>query len=243
MRKEYSAALLTRYSARVPNAPTSRESLILESTEIEFRRASGFELRVPALTLAAGESLAVRGPSGCGKSTLLSLLSGELTPSRGSIRVGDLELSRARDSVRRDFRATRCGQVFQTFELVPSLHVLANVLLPFRLHPSLTLNAAATARAHELLLQVGLRDAAHRRIHELSHGERQRVAIARALVNEPRLLLADEPTGNLDPTLKFTIAQLLIDSARRAGAALIVATHDERILPCFDRVIDLGGAA
>ena len=216
---------------------------MLETSTIEFRRASGFELRVAPIVLREGESLAVRGPSGSGKSTLLGLLCGELTAARGAISVDGINLTRASDATRRNFRATRCGQVFQTFELVASLDVLANVLLPFRLHSSLTLNTAATTRAHELLERVGLRGAERRRIHELSHGERQRVAIARALVNQPRLVLADEPTGNLDPALKMVIAQLLLDVTRSVGAALIVATHDERIVPCFDRVIDIGGGA
>ncbi len=216
---------------------------VLAATELVFRRSSGFTLSTPAFALDAGESLAVRGPSGSGKSTLLALLSGELLPASGRVFAAGSEITAASESARRAYRATRCGQVFQTFELVASLDVLANVLLPFRLHGSLTLDAAATAHARELLARVGLADKQHRAIHALSHGERQRVAIARALVTRPRIVLADEPTGNLDPALKRAIAELLLHEARTAGAALVVATHDESILPLFDGMLAIGGGA
>jgi putative ABC transport system ATP-binding protein len=205
-----------------------------------FRRASGFELRAKAFALAPGESLAVRGASGCGKSTLLALLSGELVPSEGSVVAEGRDISRASDAERRAYRAARCGQVFQTFELVASLDALENVLLPFRLHPSLSLDAGARARAHELFARVGLAGLERRAIDRLSHGERQRVAIARALVTRPAVILADEPTGNLDPLRKRAIAELLATEARAAGAALVVATHDESILEVFDRTREIG---
>ena len=209
-----------------------------------------FELRVAPIELAAGESLAVRGPSGSGKSTLLALLSGELLPAEGAVRVavrGPIEtadtISALSPAARRAYRARFVGQVFQTFELVASLDVLENVLLPFRLHATLMLDATARARAAELLTRVGLGAKQRRTIDTLSHGERQRVAIARALVTRPKLILADEPTGNLDPALKQEIAALLVDEACEAGAALVVATHDESIVPRFTRAIAIGGAA
>ena len=216
---------------------------VLAATELVFRRNSGFTLSTPAFALDAGESLAVRGPSGSGKSTLLALLSGELLPASGRVFAAGREITAESESARRAYRATICGQVFQTFELVASLDVLANVLLPFRLHGSLTLDAAAAAHARALLARVGLADKQHRAIHALSHGERQRVAIARALVTRPRIVLADEPTGNLDPALKRAIAELLLHEARTAGAALVVATHDESILPLFDGMLSIGDGA
>jgi putative ABC transport system ATP-binding protein len=241
---------------------------LVQTTALVFRRTTGltnsqasshaptttFELRVAPFELAAGESLAVRGPSGSGKSTLLALLSGELLPAEGAVRVavrGGIEasntisdtISALSPAARRAYRARFVGQVFQTFELVASLDVLENVLLPFRLHPALTLDASARARAAELLTRVGLGAKQRRTIDTLSHGERQRVAIARALVTRPKLILADEPTGNLDPALKQEIAALLVDEARAAGAALVVATHDESIVPRFTRAIAIGGAA
>jgi len=231
---------------------------LLATTDLVFRRAAGavtshaaaFELRVAPIVLSAGESLAVRGPSGSGKSTLLALLSGELLPAEGSVRVavrGPVEqadtISELSPAARRAYRARHVGQVFQTFELVASLDVLENVLLPFRLHSTLTLDASARARAAELLTRLGLGVKQRRTIDTLSHGERQRVAIARALITRPKLILADEPTGNLDPALKQEIATLLVDEAREAGAALVVATHDESIVPRFTRTMEIGGAA
>jgi len=124
-------------SSSAPAAP------VLAATELVFRRSSGFTLSTPAFALDAGESLAVRGPSGSGKSTLLALLSGELLPASGRVFAAGREITAESESARRAYRATICGQVFQTFELVASLDVLANVLLPFRLHGSLTLDAAA----------------------------------------------------------------------------------------------------
>jgi putative ABC transport system ATP-binding protein len=186
------------------------------------------------------------------------LLSGELIPAEGAVRVavrGPIEtadtnsdtnsdtISALSPAARRAYRARFVGQVFQTFELVASLDVLENVLLPFRLHAALTLDATARARAAELLTRVELGAKQRRTIDTLSHGERQRVAIARALVTRPKLILADEPTGNLDPALKQEIAALLVDEAREAGAALVVATHDESIVPRFTRAIAIGGAA
>jgi putative ABC transport system ATP-binding protein len=223
--------------------PSDPAPPIVETTALVFRRATGFELRVAPIALAAGESLAVRGPSGSGKSTLLGLLSGELVALEGEVRAGGRSVSAMTDAARRAYRATCVGQVFQTFELVASLDVLENALLPFRLHSALSLDDAARARARELLARVGLGDKTTRPIDRLSHGERQRVAIARALVTRPSLVLADEPTGNLDPALKREIAALLVSEARAAGAALVVATHDESILANFDRVLAIGGDA
>jgi putative ABC transport system ATP-binding protein len=231
------------------HAPTTASTTTPTATPTTIPNTA-FELRVAPIELSAGESLAVRGPSGSGKSTLLALLSGELLPAEGAVRVavrGPIEtadtISALSPAARRAYRARFVGQVFQTFELVASLDVLENVLLPFRLHAALTLDATARARAAELLTRVGLGAKQRRTIDTLSHGERQRVAIARALVTRPKLILADEPTGNLDPALKQEIAALLVDEARAAGAALVVATHDESILPRFTRAIAIGGAA
>ncbi|MFM2165595.1 MAG: Lipoprotein-releasing system ATP-binding protein LolD [Planctomycetota bacterium] len=212
-------------------------------TDLVFRRPeTGFTLRTPGFSLDAGRSLAVRGPSGCGKSTLLALLSGELVPDEGEVRVLGRALG-ADEAERRRTRGSSIGQVFQTFELVASLDVLENVLLPLRLHDHLALDAAARTRAREFLARVGLAGKEARAIDRLSHGERQRVAIARALVTEPPVVLADEPTGNLDPRMKRAIAELLVAECAHARAALVVATHDESILPLLGGALELGGAA
>jgi putative ABC transport system ATP-binding protein len=215
----------------------------IEATHLVFvRPETGFRLATPPFALNAGASIAIRGPSGCGKSTLLALLSGELAPTEGEVRVLGNPPGRT-EADRRRIRGAHIGQVFQTFELVASLSVLQNVLLPLRLHDNLLLDNTAIARARSLLARVGLADKESRPIDRLSHGERQRVAIARALVSSPAVVLADEPTGNLDPRLKREIATLLLTECATARAALIVATHDETILPLFGGVIDIGAGA
>ena len=228
-------------SAMTPSETTQTPRI--EATGLVFARPeTGFRLATPAFCLAAGGSVAVRGPSGCGKSTFVALLSGELVPESGEVRVLGRPMP-PDEAGRRRVRATSIGQVFQTFELVASLGVLQNVLLPLRLQDELPLDDARIARARALLARVGLADKESRAIHRLSHGERQRVAIARALVTEPAVVLADEPTGNLDPRLKRAIAELLLAECAQAGAALVIATHDESILPLFGGVIELGGVA
>ncbi|MFM7052808.1 MAG: ABC transporter ATP-binding protein [Planctomycetota bacterium] len=231
------------HAASAPSLPGGSETTaVVRTTPLVFRRDTGFTLRTPALEVARSRSLAVRGPSGCGKSTLLALLSGELMPAEGSVTALGRPHAARSERERRAFRGAEVGQVFQTFELVESLGVLQNILLPFRLHGRRGVDHERTERARALLARVGLTGFDRRAIATLSHGERQRVAIARALVTGPALILADEPTGNLDPAMKRGIAELLLSEARAANAALVVATHDESIMPLFDRVLDLGAA-
>jgi putative ABC transport system ATP-binding protein len=218
---------------------------MLEVTDLSFRypldrTASPFELRTSAFTVAEGGTLALIGPSGCGKSTLLSLLSGERVPAAGDVRFGGVSLSRRSESERRAFRVTSVGLIFQEFRLIESLSVLENILLPCRLHPALPLNAAARLRAGELAERLGIGELLRRFPHALSHGERQRVAVARGLLAEPKFILADEPTGNLDPAGKRRLIDELVSLARENNAIVIVATHDHGLLPSFDQVIDLG---
>lgn len=216
----------------------------IEATDLHFHRPNtGFSLRTPAFALGPGGSIAVRGPSGSGKSTLLALLSGELVPTQGTVSILGQATSHRDETARRQIRGERIGQVFQTFELVASLDTLQNVLLPLRLHGARSIDAVHLSRARALLERVGLQRFESRAMHALSHGERQRVAIARALLLQPAVVLADEPTGNLDPRLKKSVTQLLLAECARSGAALIVATHDESILPYFGGVIEIGDGA
>ncbi|MHC4955616.1 MAG: ABC transporter ATP-binding protein [Planctomycetota bacterium] len=206
---------------------------------LEFAYAeSGFRLAVPSLSVEAGGRVAVIGASGCGKTTLLHLLAGILAPDSGSIRVADREVSALSDAQRRDFRIRNIGLVFQEFELLEYLDVLDNVLLPFRINRSLDLDESARARAKELATGVGLGEKFHRPVLRLSQGERQRVGLCRALVAGPSLILADEPTGNLDPDNKERALDILERYAGEQGATLVVATHDHALLPRFDSVID-----
>jgi len=206
---------------------------------LRFRYGEGeFELAVPELEVARGEHVAVVGPSGSGKTTLLHLIAGIEIPQEGRVWTAGTAVSELDDAARRSFRIQRVGLVFQEFELIDHLSVLDNVLLPYRIHPALRLDEAARERAEEIAAGIGIGDRLGRRATRLSQGERQRVAVCRALVAEPELLLADEPTGNLDPGNKDRVVDLLLESAEARGATLVVVTHDHELLPRFARTVD-----
>jgi len=206
---------------------------------ISFRYRTGeFELSVPAMDISPGESIAVIGPSGSGKTTFLHLVAGIALPLSGRISVGEVEISGMSDAARRAFRVTRMGLVFQEFELLDYLSVLDNVLLPYRISPTLTLDREVRDRAAAIAAEVGLSDKLRRSVRRLSQGERQRVAVCRALVTRPGLLLADEPTGNLDPKNKDRVLEILFEQAAKTGATLLTVTHDYGVLDRFDRVVD-----
>jgi lipoprotein-releasing system ATP-binding protein len=170
------------------------------------------------LDIAAGESVSIRGESGSGKSTLLNLLAGLDTPDAGAVSWGGSAATGARR------RAAFLGMVFQSFYLIPELDALGNVLLARRIQGRL--DAAGRARAEELLAHVGLSGRANHLPSQLSGGERQRVALARALMNSPRLILADEPTGNLDERTGDGVVELLLGLCASANAALVLVTHN-----------------
>jgi ABC-type lipoprotein export system ATPase subunit len=199
---------------------------------------SGFRLDIPSLQVRAGEKLAVIGPSGSGKTTLLNLVCGILTPETGDVRVAGEPVSALNDSSRRDFRIRNIGFVFQDFELLDYLNVLDNILHPYRITKALRLDRTVKAKAVELAGRMGIGDKLKRRANDLSQGEKQRVAICRALLPGPRLILADEATGNLDPRNKGRILDLLFDNVDAHGATLLAVTHDHELLPRFDRVVD-----
>ena len=206
--------------------------------DLEFRYGDGeFVLRVPELTVKRGAAVAITGASGCGKTTLLHLVAGICAPLSGSVVVGDVELASLADSARRAMRVRSIGLVFQAFELLDHLNVLDNVLLPYRISPALTLDRAARDRAVELLCSVGVGDRLRRFADRLSHGERQRVAVCRALLPRPGLVLADEPTGNLDPANTTRVLDILLAYTRDNDATLVTVTHDHELLDRFDRVV------
>jgi ABC-type lipoprotein export system ATPase subunit len=199
---------------------------------------SDFRLSVPSLKIARAERVAIIGPSGSGKTTLLHLISGILSPSGGMVRVQDREMNALRDTERRAFRVAQIGFVFQSFELVSYLDVFENILLPYRLNPALRLTPEIALRAKSLAQQTGIDHRLRYFPHRLSQGEKQRVAICRALLPEPPLLLADEPTGNLDPSAKQHVVDLLFRQIERTGATLLMVTHDTQIAARFPRVIN-----
>jgi len=205
-------------------------------SDLSFSYPGGFALAIPELLVEDGARAALIGPSGCGKTTLLHLLAGILAPDRGRVEVGETDVAALDDAARRAFRVGNVGLVFQEFELLDYLDVLDNVLLPYRINESLALDREARGRGRALLDGVGLGDKARRPVALLSHGERQRVALCRALAANPSLVLADEPTGSLDPEGKDRALSLLFEFC--AGATLVVATHDHSLLPRFGQVVD-----
>lgn len=207
--------------------------------DLEFHYGEGdFSLRIPQLAIEAGSTMAFVGPSGSGKTTLLHLAAGIVSPQKGRIETDGVDVTGLNDAARRSFRVSRIGLIFQEFELLEYLTVLDNILLSYRINSSLKLDEQVIARARQVAEQVGIADKLHRHPRRLSHGERQRVAVCRAVLPEPGLLLADEPTGNLDPANKDRVLDILFDYRERTGATLVTVTHDLEIVGRFDRSID-----
>lgn len=190
------------------------------------RRGEVRALDAVTLQIPEGEFLAVRGPSGSGKSTLLLTLAGMIRPTAGSVVIEEQDLYQLSGPARAGYRARNIGFVFQMFHLVPYLTVLENVLLPTRLVQMPA--SQAHERALSLLERMGMTSRAHHRPSELSTGERQRTAIARAVINQPWLLLADEPTGNLDTDTGRQIMDYLAEY-QQAGHTVVVVTHDPAV--------------
>ena len=186
------------------------------------------------VSIASGEFVAIMGPSGCGKSTLLHLLAGLARPTSGDVVVDGVSLASLGDDALAELRRDHIGTVFQAFNLVQVLSAVENVALPARLQGQPA--KAATALALEQLARVGLEDKQSRKPAQLSGGEQQRVAIARALVLTPALLLADEPTGNLDTVATRTVIDLLRD-VNEGGQTVVVVTHDPKVASYAHRVL------
>jgi putative ABC transport system ATP-binding protein len=189
------------------------------------------------LNVQPGEFVAIMGPSGCGKSTLLHLLGGLDRPTQGDVLIADRNLTALKDADLSELRRRKIGFIFQFFNLIPVLTAVENAALPLMLDgvkPS-----QARAKAAQWLERVGLGDRANHRPDQLSGGQQQRVAIARALVAEPNLILADEPTGNLDSRAGDEIAALLNQIAKQYGRSIVMVTHDPRIAAYADRIVFL----
>lgn len=194
-------------------------------------------IRLDSLDLAPGEQLALRGPSGCGKTTLLHLIAGILRPDSGEIVIAGETLPAANENERDRLRARHVGCVFQAFHLLDAFDVRENLTLAQRFAGRDSANDEIFRE--RLLAELGLAPFATRRPSRLSHGQRQRVALARALVNRPALVLADEPTASLDDANAAAALDLLREACATHGAALLLATHDERALAAFTAVRNL----
>ncbi|HET9777117.1 MAG TPA: ABC transporter ATP-binding protein [Gemmatimonadaceae bacterium] len=192
-------------------------------------------LRDVSFTIQQGAFVAIVGPSGSGKTTLLGLLAGLDTPTRGTVVLDGADLTTMSENDRARLRGEKVGFVFQTFQLIPTLTALENVQVPLELRGS----DGAAERARELIERVGLRDRGHHFPTQLSGGEQQRVAIARAFANSPRILFADEPTGNLDNATGHKIFELLQSLNSDGGSTIVLVTHDAALASRASRTIRL----
>jgi putative ABC transport system ATP-binding protein len=213
-------------------------ALLMEGVQFAYGDR-GFALSVPRLEIQPGESVALVGASGSGKTTLLNLIAGILAPDRGRIELNGEDLTALGAMRRRRHRLHRVGMIFQSFELLEYLDVRDNILLQARLAPGVVVTDALEQQAQIISSELGLTDKWRQPISALSQGERQRVAACRALLLDPTLVLADEPTGNLDPDNKQAVLNQLIDQCKRQDRILLTVTHDHSLLPSFDRVVDM----
>jgi len=219
---------------------------MIEALDLEQTYQSGGRpltvLRQINLAIAAREFVAVMGPSGSGKTTLLGLLAGLDRPTKGTVRLDGEDLGRLSEDARARLRAEKVGFVFQTFQLMPTLTALENVLVPIELRGRAGGNGVA-ARARQLLERVGLGDRMGHYPAQLSGGEQQRVGLARAFAGDPRVLLADEPTGSLDAETGRAVIDLLVELNRDAGTTLVLVTHDPALAARARRVIRLAAGS
>ncbi len=214
-------------------------TMLIQVRELVMRLASGGRavtvLDGITLDVDAGEILAITGPSGSGKSTLLGLIAGLDAPTAGSVVVGGTDVGRLDETALARFRRDTIGYVFQSYHLIPTLTALENVAVPLEIAGV----AAAAPRAQVLLAEVGLAERGHHYPVQLSGGEQQRVALARAVALRPPVLLADEPTGNLDSATGKQIIDLLLALNRAGGSTLLLVTHDPALAERTERVISL----
>lgn len=208
---------------------------MISTRNVQFSYGKGTEFNFPDITTQRGETLLITGGSGKGKTTLLHLLGGLLKPQSGEVRIEDTNIATLSDKKLDHFRGRNIGLVLQQSYFVESLSVEENVVLA----SWLATGKQAMQKARQLLEQLGLKEQTHKLPSQLSIGQQQRVSIARALINEPKLLLADEPTSSLDDENAFIVADMLSGLAKQYGTALIIVTHDQRLKDRFSNQITL----
>jgi ABC-type lipoprotein export system ATPase subunit len=209
--------------------------LEIQNLKKSFREPTGEMLTIldiPSFRIAAGEQVVLRGESGCGKTTLLHTISGLIACDSGSITMDGLELTEFSEAGRDRIRAAKMGYVFQTFNLLPAFTAIENVKIGMKF----SRKGVHHARAAELLDRVGLGSRLNYLPKQLSVGQQQRVAVARALASKPRLLLADEPTANVDPANQANIIRLIQDVCRAEDVGILIVTHSDEVAKCFQRV-------
>lgn len=195
-------------------------------------------LKIKKLKIEDGKKVAFVGSSGCGKTTLFNLISGMIIPTEGSIEVEDMNITDLTEAERDLYRANHIGYIFQDFNLFPEFTVMQNVTLPMTFSKRYS-KKEINELAKDMLKKVGMAEKANQKVKTLSGGEKQRVAIARSIVNKPNVILADEPTGNLDYKNGVKIMQLIMDIAKEENATLIVITHNNSQLDMFDEVVNI----
>ena len=211
---------------------TSLENIFFQYPDSDFR------LEIDRLTFNKGSKTAIIGTSGYGKTTMLNLIAGIILPERGDVIIEKNKINAFSDKNRRDFRIQNIGFIFQDFRLISYLNVMDNILLPYRINSTLQIKKETVQAVSELAEELGIANKLKKYPSKLSHGEKQRVAICRALLNQPSLILADEPTGNLDPENKKKIMDILFTAVEKYNATLIAVTHDHDMLKGFEKIID-----
>jgi len=200
---------------------------------------SAFTLRIDDLVIGAGERFGLTGPSGSGKTTLINIIAGILKPRAGEVVVAGTEISRRNDRRNREFRISNIGFIFQNFELLDYLTVEQNILLPITIGRGLRADAAIRERMESTLERMGIADRRRAYPRSLSQGEKQRVAICRAVINEPRLVIADEPTANLDRRNAARVIELILEIVQENRSTFLMVTHDPAYFEIFPRRLDL----
>ena len=216
------------------------ENLILQIRDLHFQYpASDFKIEIYDIKITQGSKIAISGKSGSGKTTLIHLISGILRPQSGEILFYDKLITDMNDKEIRKHRISNIGFIFQEFELLEYLNVMDNLVLPYKINKSLVLDAEIKDKAKEIANRIGIGNKLHQHPKQLSGGERQRLAIARALITSPPLIIADEPTGNLDEKTSNIVMDEITDQVSYTNSTLIMISHNNELISSFDEIIDI----
>ena len=216
------------------------ENLILQIRDLHFQYpASDFKIEISDIKITQGSKIAISGKSGSGKTTLIHLISGILKPQSGEILFYDKSITDMNDKEIRKHRILNIGFIFQEFELLEYLNVMDNLILPYKINKSLVLDAEIKDKAKEIANRIGIGNKLDQHPKQLSGGERQRLAIARALITSPPLIIADEPTGNLDAKTSNIVMDEIKDQVSYTNSTLIMISHNNELISSFDEIIDI----
>ena len=216
------------------------ENLILQIRDLHFQYpASDFKIEISDIKITQGSKIAISGKSGSGKTTLIHLISGILKPQSGKILFYDESITDMNDKEIRKHRISNIGFIFQEFELLEYLNVMDNLVLPYKINKSLVLDAEIKDKAKEIANRIGIGNKLDQHPKQLSGGERQRLAIARALITSPPLIIADEPTGNLDEKTSNIVMDEITDQVSYTNSTLIMISHNNELISSFDEIIDI----